>query len=231
MRLANRYQPKNKREPQGEPGWPRDKPAAAARFERPERSDKAERPERIERIERKDQPERPAFPKKERIERAADVGMSTFRIEVGHAHGVKPGNIVGAIANEAGLDSKYIGRIEIFDDYSVLDLPDGMPKELLEHLKTVWVAGQQLHISQASGISPAVGRSASRKVPLSAPKTGGDRRVDEKNSVRRRRSKRKPRLAIALSMLESASRIAKGRSARDCAARIMMPCKLIWLNH
>ena len=174
---------KNKREPQGEPAWTRDKPAPAARFERPERSDKPERPERFERNERnerKDQTERPAFPKKERIERTADVGMSTFRIEVGHAHGVKPGNIVGAIANEAGLDSKYIGRIEIFDDYSVLDLPDGMPKELLEHLKTVWVAGQQLRISQAGGGSPADGKPAGRKIPLSAPKTGGDRRVGEK---------------------------------------------------
>ncbi len=53
--------------------------------------------------------------------------MDTFRIEVGHAHGVKPGNIVGAIANEAGIDSKYIGRIEIYDDYSTLDLPDNLP--------------------------------------------------------------------------------------------------------
>jgi ATP-dependent RNA helicase DeaD len=168
---------KNKREPQGEPAWSTDKPAPAARFERSERSEKMERPERFE---RKDPTERSAFPKKERIERPADVGMKTFRIEVGHAHGVKPGNIVGAIANEAGLDSKYIGRIEIFDDYSMLDLPDGMPKDLLEHLKTVWVAGQQLRISQAGGSSPADGKSAGRKIPLSAPKTGAERRVGEK---------------------------------------------------
>lgn len=72
--------------------------------------------------------------------------MESFRIEVGHAHGVKPANIVGAIANEAGLDSKYIGRIDIQDDYTVLDLPEGMPKELLMHLKKVWVSGQQLRI-------------------------------------------------------------------------------------
>jgi ATP-dependent RNA helicase DeaD len=156
---------KNKREPQGEPAMSRDKPASAARFDRPER---------------KDHTERPTFPKKERSERPADVGMKTFRIEVGHAHGVKPGNIVGAIANEAGLDSKYIGRIEIFDDYSMLDLPDGMPKDLLEHLKTVWVAGQQLRISQAGGSSPADGKSAGRKIPLSTPKTGAERRVGEK---------------------------------------------------
>jgi ATP-dependent RNA helicase DeaD len=74
---------------------------------------------------------------------------------VGHNHAVTPSNIVGAIANEAGLDSKLIGRIDIFDDHSVLDLPEGMPPEILDHLKTVWVAGQQLRISLDDGRSPA----------------------------------------------------------------------------
>ena len=75
--------------------------------------------------------------------------MQTFRIEVGRNHAVTPSNIVGAIANEAGLEAKHIGRIEIHDDHSTLDLPSGMPKELLHHLKGVWVAGQQLKISTA----------------------------------------------------------------------------------
>jgi len=74
--------------------------------------------------------------------------METFRIEVGHMHGVKPGNIVGAIANEAELDSKYIGRIDIHDDHSILDLPEGMPKPLLMHLKKVRVAGQALRLQK-----------------------------------------------------------------------------------
>jgi ATP-dependent RNA helicase DeaD len=83
--------------------------------------------------------------------------MERFRLEVGNVHGVKPGNIVGAIANEAQIESEYIGRIEIFDDYSTVDLPEGMPKELLKHLKTVWVSGQRLQISRlesATGASP-----------------------------------------------------------------------------
>jgi ATP-dependent RNA helicase DeaD len=172
---------KNKREPQGERSWSEEKAAPAGRFERGDRGERSgERSERFERHERKDHTERPAFPKKERIDRAPDAGMQTFRIEVGHAHGVKPGNIVGAIANEVGLDSKYIGRIEIFDDYSVLDLPDGMPPEVLEHLKTVWVAGQQLRISQTGATSPAGDKSAGKNLTLSAPKKGGDRRVGEK---------------------------------------------------
>jgi ATP-dependent RNA helicase DeaD len=135
---------------------------------------------RKEHVERHDVTEHPAGTKKERIDRKTDVGMQTFRIEVGNAHGVKPGNIVGAIANEAGHDAKYIGRIEIFDDYSVLDLPDGMPKELLEHLKTVWVAGQQLRISHAGGGAPAVDKPVGKKLTLTAPNKGGDRRVGEK---------------------------------------------------
>ncbi|WP_039728133.1 DbpA RNA binding domain-containing protein, partial [Xanthomonas sp. SHU 199] len=82
---------------------------------------------------------------------APEVGMETYRIEVGHQHGVKPANIVGAIANEAGLESKYIGRIDIHDDHSVLDLPADMPRELLTHLKKVWVSGQQLQMRKLDG--------------------------------------------------------------------------------
>jgi ATP-dependent RNA helicase DeaD len=181
---------KKKGETKSEPSsWSEDK---SARTSKPDRTAHNERAERTERFERPERPERkdpahssspahsPSFPKKERSERTNDVGMQTFRIEVGHDHGVKPGNIVGAIANEAGLDSKYIGRIEIFDDHSVLDLPDSMPKELIEHLKTVWVAGQQLRISHAGGVPPAKEKFMGKKVPLSVPKTGGDRRVGEK---------------------------------------------------
>ena len=77
--------------------------------------------------------------------------MESFRIEVGHEHGVKPANIVGAIANEAGLDSQYIGRIKIYDDYSTVDLPQGMPNEIFRDLQKVWVAGQQMRISRLAG--------------------------------------------------------------------------------
>ncbi len=113
-------------------------------FERPAR---AERAPRSERPARDDFAPRAARPHSEKPPRGApEQGMETFRIEVGHAHGVKPGNIVGAIANEADLDAKFIGRIDIHDDYSVLDLPEGMPRDLLMMLKKVRVAGQPLRI-------------------------------------------------------------------------------------
>ncbi|KZC19839.1 MULTISPECIES: DEAD/DEAH box helicase [Rhodanobacter] len=82
---------------------------------------------------------------------ATEQGKRTYRIEVGHEHGVKPGNIIGAIANEAGLDSQYIGRLSIRDHYSLIDLPDGMPQEVFEHLKKVWVVQQQLRIHEWDG--------------------------------------------------------------------------------
>ena len=97
---------------------------------------------------------------------ATEPGMERFRIEVGHRHKVKPGNIVGAIAGEVDMDSKYIGRIEIFDDYSLVDLPDGMPKELFHLLKKVWVSGQQLKISRTDDKSRArPDNPTSRKKP------------------------------------------------------------------
>ena len=77
-----------------------------------------------------------------------EPGMERYRIEVGRNHKVKPGNIVGAIAGEAGLDSHYIGHIDIHDDYSVVDLPEGMPREIFRDLKKTWVSGQQLKISR-----------------------------------------------------------------------------------
>jgi ATP-dependent RNA helicase DeaD len=78
-----------------------------------------------------------------------DAAMETYRIEVGRAHGVQPKNIVGAIANEAGIDGKHIGRVVIRDDHSFVDLPAGLPKELLGQLRNARVAGQKLQISRA----------------------------------------------------------------------------------
>ncbi|EDL58244.1 DEAD/DEAH box helicase [Gimesia maris] len=88
-------------------------------------------------------------PRRERAtSETPEEGMERFRVQVGRSHGVKPGNIVGAIANEANLDSQYIGRIDIFDEYSTVDLPEGMPRDIFRALKNVWVSGQQLRISR-----------------------------------------------------------------------------------
>ena len=85
---------------------------------------------------------------RETPERPPEPGMERYRIEVGHDNQVKPGNIVGAIANEVGIDSQYMGRIDIHDEYSLIDLPEGMPKDIFNTLKKVWVSGRQLRISR-----------------------------------------------------------------------------------
>jgi len=96
------------------------------------------------------EPKGRAKPARSRVARDArpDPGMERYRIEVGHKHGVKPGNIVGAIANEAELDAEHIGRIDIRADHSLIDLPEGMPRETFQHLKGVWVSGERLLISR-----------------------------------------------------------------------------------
>jgi ATP-dependent RNA helicase DeaD len=144
--------------PDREPKAERETPSAP-RFERetgrdaqPSRFDRDARPTRE--TFKNDRDVGTGF-KKERVARAPEPGMATYRIEVGHAHGVKPGNIVGAIANEGGIPSKEIGRIEIYDDFSTLDMPADLPQDLLDHLKKVWVASQQLNITRDGQEPPA----------------------------------------------------------------------------
>jgi ATP-dependent RNA helicase DeaD len=77
-----------------------------------------------------------------------EKGMERYRIEVGHKHGLKPGDLVGAISNESGLESKFIGAINIDYDYSLVDLPFGMPKNIFNLLKMTWVKSQKMSISK-----------------------------------------------------------------------------------
>jgi len=104
---------------------------------------------------------------------ATEEGKRTFRIEVGHEHGVKPGNIIGAIANEAGLESQFIGRLSIRDHYSLIDLPDGMPKEVFQHLQKVWVSQQQLQIKEWDGTDTGASEGSSSRKPGGFKPGGG----------------------------------------------------------
>ena len=89
-------------------------------------------------------------PKGNRGDIVPATDMELFRIEVGYDHDVEPRNIVGAIANEAGLDAQNIGRIDIQPSHSIVELPTGMPKPIFVDLKKAWVCGQQLKISRLS---------------------------------------------------------------------------------
>jgi ATP-dependent RNA helicase DeaD len=118
-----------------------------------------------------------------------ELPKDLYRVEVGRAHGVQPGNLVGAIANEAGLASAHIGRIEIFDEFSTVELPQGMPKDIFKLLKKVWVSGRQLDISRSRG------RVAEAPRPSKRPRTDAAKRPDQRGDPRtdpRKRAKRPP---------------------------------------
>ena len=134
-------EPREQREPRSarEPRTAREQRAPRETREAREASGKRERP---------DKPR--SKPERQNTSGEPGEGMERFRIEVGRKDNVKPGNIMGAIANEAGLDGEHIGRIDIHDDYSLVDLPDGMPMDVFQDLQSVRVAGKQLRISKLS---------------------------------------------------------------------------------
>ncbi len=144
----------------------------AERFGRP---DFPERPERFkERGEARFEAGPPRRPEAgqgeergfERRERDRDSGLVSYRIEVGRRDGVAPREIVGAIANEAGIEGRFIGRIDIEDDYSLVDLPEGMPREIFQHLRGVFVRGKRLNLSLAG---PGAARERERGGPGKRP--------------------------------------------------------------
>lgn len=126
---------------------------------------------------------------KSRSNTPPDADKERYRIEVGHDHGVKPGNIVGAIANEAGLDGAHIGQIDIRDNHTLVDLPKGMPKEIFSDLAKARVCGQALLISVAGKGGERGAAADSRRDRVSLPgkssgnkrpggKPGGNKRAD-----------------------------------------------------
>ena len=127
----------------------------------PERNDRNERFDRNDRSDRFSSEERP---RRERskvpsagprpLKDHPDVATQRYRVEVGYEHGVKPGQIVGAIANEADIGSAFIGHIEIFDTFTTVDLPEGMPTETMDILKRARVCGRPLDISHFTGQMP-----------------------------------------------------------------------------
>ena len=103
--------------------------------------------------------------------------METFRIEVGSAHGIKPSNVVGAIANEAGIDGVHIGRVDIREDHSYVDLPEGMPKQVFKGLQKALLASRELRITKVTEKPPKPPRDAARKLLTRKPGAGRPKRV------------------------------------------------------
>lgn len=115
------------------------------RFERNDRSGerRADRPDRgadrgNDRGERKPRRERP------------NVDMVAYRLDVGRSHGATPRHIVGAIANEAKINSRYIGQIKIHDEHSVVMLPEGMPRDIEQQFQRVFICSRPMKLRPES---------------------------------------------------------------------------------
>lgn len=97
--------------------------------------------------DRKESSEKKEFSDRPRRDEPMSADQDLFRIDVGKVHGVKPGNIVGAIANEAGLQSRHITGLKIHEDHSTVRLPKSMSKEAVNDLTKAWVCGRQLNLT------------------------------------------------------------------------------------
>jgi ATP-dependent RNA helicase DeaD len=132
--------------------------------------------------------DRPKREKRPQTDSKPEDGMVRYRIEVGKVHEVEPKNIVGAIANEAGLDSQYIGRISCHENYSTVDMPDGMPKDVFKHLKRVWVCGRQLNIT-IDGAASETSTPKKTKLHLKEPDQTKSKKIGKRKPKTRKTPK------------------------------------------
>jgi len=124
------------------------------------------------------------------------VPMRRYKIALGNRDRIKPGNILGAIANEAEISSQYIGAIQIFQDFTTVDLPDEMPKETLEVLRNVRVFDKKLNIeelTQKNNTATAKEQSDNFRGGFSDRKDRGKPRRNRDRDRDRKFTKRKPK--------------------------------------
>ncbi len=133
---------------------------------------------------------------KKRVHPQPGPGVVRYRIEVGRNHGVMPKDIVGAIANEAGVDYDHIGYIGLEADYSTVDLPEGMPKEIFQHLKKIRVRQHPLNISVDGAKIPAPDRNTAGKSDRPGAQNAGFDSLKRKIAAGDRRPESRPRAGV-----------------------------------
>ena len=142
---------------------------------KPRMSDRGERPSRGDRPDRGERPERSG----ERRERAPRgdfgprVGMATLHLSLGTRAGIRPGDLVGAIANEANISSKMISGVEIKEFTSKVDVPEDNVQAIIDALHATRIRGRKVQVSR-SGAAPLVPdapveRKPHRKFEISGP--------------------------------------------------------------
>ncbi|MGB0781598.1 MAG: DEAD/DEAH box helicase [Marinomonas sp.] len=145
-----------------------------SRGERGDRGDRAPRERKV----------RPVIAEAMPLKDDPSTSMTRYVVQVGYNAGVKPGNIVGAIANEAEIESRYIGHIEIYEDFSTVDLPTNLNSDVLGKLGKTRICGQRTDIAKLENADELNKRAAS---PSSRKRPGGDRDRRPSNAGERRR--------------------------------------------
>ncbi|MDF7681854.1 DEAD/DEAH family ATP-dependent RNA helicase [Enterobacteriaceae bacterium ESL0689] len=150
---------------------PPDAPARARREFR-DRDDRSER-----RGDREDRPRR----------ERRDVGeMDLYRIEVGRDDGVEVRHIVGAIANEGDISSRYIGNIKMFASHSTIELPKGMPNEVLQHFTRTRILNKPMNMQLLGAAQPRSERRGNGRGFSGERREGGRSFAGERRSEGRR---------------------------------------------
>ena len=160
---------------------PRERNERNPRNDRNDRGDRGRRNERCgERAERKP-----------RERNSRDAGpMDTYRIEVGREHGVQVKNIVGAIANEADISSKFIGDIRLHDSHSTVQLPQNMPKDVLDHFQKVFICKRPMGMTLTQDQGPSEPRGERSERPAGDKKRSFNKdgqRPDKRSGPRKER--------------------------------------------
>lgn len=178
------------------------------------RGDKSERREN-----RSKRDDRPKQEPRLRDESGNEIPMVTYRLEVGNDDGITPSNIVGAIANEADISSRYIGSIKLHDDYSTVDLPEGMPDELLAHLKKVRVCGKPMRMSACTPVasaSPSDNKAPRQpRVRKALSRDSKNKRSASSQKPAKKSSANKKSVGGKLGKKTADSRTVKGKSSSD----------------
>ncbi|WP_416695812.1 DEAD/DEAH box helicase [Candidatus Pseudothioglobus sp. Uisw_050_01] len=109
------------------------------------------------------------------------IKMRRYRLAIGHKDNIKPGNVLGAIANEAEISSEFIGAIQIFQDFTTIDLPDEMTKETLAILKKTRVFDKKLNIEELSEKNNTTSpQQKSDDFKRNSSRRGGERKFERK---------------------------------------------------
>jgi ATP-dependent RNA helicase DeaD len=162
------------------------------RNERNDRNSRNDRGDRGRRNERGGERGGERAERKPRERNSRDAGpMDTYRIEVGREHGVQVKNIVGAIANEADISSKFIGDIRLHDNHSTVQLPQNMPKDVLDHFQKVFICKRPMGLTITTDQGPAEPRGERSERPAGDKKRSFNKddgaRGDKRSGPRKER--------------------------------------------